>query len=78
MKRFYFVGGPRKGSEVAFLDELARMGGPPAGWRVYPHASGDGRALHVVDVEDETSITAHLERFGKEYEHGPIVEVTAR
>ncbi|NJD27713.1 MAG: hypothetical protein FIA92_05395 [Chloroflexi bacterium] len=47
-------------------------------WLIYPHASGDGRALHVVRAEDEAPILDHLARFEPIYERGPIVEVVER
>ena len=41
MRVFYFVGGPTLGNEVEFYRRLEQAGGPPPGWRIYPHASGD-------------------------------------
>jgi hypothetical protein len=38
MRTYYFVGGPAHGHEDSFFRRLA------------PHANGDGRALHVVEV----------------------------
>jgi hypothetical protein len=77
MRRYYFVGGPRAGSEPVFLHQLEEVGGAPSGWRIYPHADKGGQALHIVDVEDETDIDIHLSQFGSLYERGPIVEVVA-
>jgi hypothetical protein len=42
---------------------------------VYPHASGDGRALHVVHAESCDELTRHLERFDGIYSRDEIVEV---
>jgi hypothetical protein len=49
MRVFYFVGGPTAGNAPEFFRRLEEAGGPPPGWRVYRHASGDGRALHLVE-----------------------------
>jgi hypothetical protein len=77
MKTFYFVGGPIDGQGEAFRRRLAEIGGVPPGWHIYPHASGDGQALHVVTTDAEESISAHLANFDPIYMHGPIVEVIA-
>ena len=77
MSTYYFVGGPIAGQQHAFLERLVQIGGVPGGWVVFPHATGDGRALHLVEVEKEDDILAHLAQFGPIYEHGPIVEVAA-
>jgi hypothetical protein len=77
MRTFYFVGGPIDGQGEAFRRRLAQVGGSPPGWQIYPHASGDGRALHVVSTEAEEAIEAHLANFDPIYMHGPIVEVIA-
>jgi hypothetical protein len=78
MKHYYFIGGPRGGSEDAFIEKLKGIGGPPPGWLIYPHANRDGRALHVIETDAPTSISDHLEQFGSMYERGPIVEVVER
>lgn len=78
MRTYYFVGGPREGREAAFFGRLQELGGAPPDWRIYPHASGDGRALHLVEAESEAPILAHLAQFGELYEYGPIVEVAHR
>ena len=75
MKLFYFVGGPVDGQQDAFFRRLAEVGGSPPGWRLYPHAGQDARALHLVEATGEEEIDAHLGRFGPIYERGPIVEV---
>lgn len=75
MRTFYFVGGPIEGEGEAFRRRLAEIGGSPVGWKVYPHASGDGGALHVVTTDAEESISAHLANFDPIYAHGPIIEV---
>ena len=78
MRLFNFVGGAAAGAEAAFARRLTELGGPPAGWRVLPHADGKGLALHLVEAEDESAIDRHLEHFGAAYARGPIVEVVAR
>jgi hypothetical protein len=78
MRTYYFVGGPRAGEEETFFAQLEAVGGAPEGWRIYPHAGSDGRALHLVEAESEAPILAHLAHFGSIYERGPIVEVTER
>ena len=69
MRRFYFIGGPAEGQQDAFFRCLAEIGGPPPGWRLYPHVGHDGRVLHLIDANSEAEIEAHLAQFG------PIVEV---
>lgn len=78
MRTFYFVGGPIGGEGEAFRRRLAEIGGSPPGWHIYPHASGDGQALHVVTTDAEESIESHLAKFDPIYTHGPIVEVVSR
>lgn len=75
MRTYYFVGGPVDGQTDAFLSRLREVGGPPGGWRIYPHASGDGQALHLVQSPALEPILAHLAQFGPIYRHGPIFEV---
>jgi hypothetical protein len=75
---YYFVGGPVAGQQEAFFQRLAQIGGSPDGWAVYPHASGDGQALHVVEADGEAKILAHLAQFRLAYERGPIVQVMPR
>lgn len=75
MGTFYFIGGPRPGQFDEFLERLAGVGGSPKGWRIYPHASGDGRALHVVVTESPGSILDHLANFADIYDHSEIVEI---
>lgn len=77
MKSFYFVGGPRPGHEQEFFRRLQEIGGAPAGWQIFPHAS-DARALHLVDGNSMDEIHAHLAGFGNIYEHGEIVEIVRR
>jgi hypothetical protein len=45
MKKFYFVGGPKTGQSEEFFRRLNQIGGTPFGWRIYPHAVNDGKAL---------------------------------
>jgi hypothetical protein len=68
MPTYYFVGGPMSGHADEFFTRLAAAGGTPAGWQVSPHASGDGKALHVVRVDSEDAIAAHLAQFADIYE----------
>lgn len=77
MRLFYFVGGPTAGNEQAFVDRLRELGGPPTGWQVYPLADGSGQALHVVTVEAEGAIDAHLANFAPGYQRGPVIELEA-
>jgi hypothetical protein len=74
VRSFYFVGGPRPGREAEFFRRLNEIGGPPPGWQILRHATGD-RALHLVAADSEADIVAHLEEFGDGYEHDAIVEV---
>jgi hypothetical protein len=78
MRVFYFVGGPTAGNAPEFFRRLKEAGGPPPGWRVYPHAGGDGKALHLVEVETEEAITAHLARFSDIYEATVPTEIVER
>ena len=78
MKTYYFVGGPLLGKEEAFFTRLKALGGLPPGWQIYPHASGDGNALHIVTAVSPTDITAHLDHFTEIYQYGPVIEVLER
>jgi hypothetical protein len=42
---------------------------------VLRHASGDGRALHLVEAESPEAILWHLANFERIYAHDDIVEV---
>lgn len=75
MKLFYFVGGPKKGQAEVFFTRLSAIGGTPAGWVIYPHVKGDGKALHVVKAESENQILDHLLHFEGIYDHGAIIEI---
>lgn len=75
MKTYYFVGGPEPGMMDEFRRRLGDAGGPPPGWLVLPHASGDGRALHVVHADSREAVLRHLAHFDGIYAHDPIVEV---
>ncbi len=75
MRTFYFVGGPTAGHAEEFFRRLDELGGPPPGWQLYPHADGDGRALHIVRAANEEAITAHLAHFSDIYEATPPTEV---
>jgi hypothetical protein len=70
MRTFYFVGGPIDGQGEAFRRRLTEIGGVPPGWRIYPHASGDGQALHVVATDTRESIDAHFANFDPIYTRG--------
>jgi hypothetical protein len=74
---FYFVGGPKTGKAPEFFRRLEEAGGPPDGWAIYPHASGDGRALHLVTASSAEPILEHLRRFEDVYERDEIIEVRA-
>jgi len=75
MRTFYFVGGQSAGRVAEFFRRLSEFGGPPPGWQLYPHANGDGKALHIVRVANEDAITAHLAHFSDIYEATPPTEV---
>jgi hypothetical protein len=75
MPTFYFVGGPLPGHSDEFFRRLAQAGGPPPTWQIYPHMSGDGKALHVVRTEAQDAITAHLAQFTDIYEASAPTEV---
>ncbi len=75
MKTYYFVGGPLPGCMDDFRERLGSAGGPPPGWLVLPHASGDGRALHVVQAESREAVLLHLALFDRIYTHDDIIEV---
>jgi hypothetical protein len=77
MKSYYFVGGPLSGRMDEFRRRLDDAGGPPPGWLILPHASGDGRALHVVQAESLDSVQRHLAHFAGIYAHDEIIEVVA-
>jgi hypothetical protein len=77
MNSYYFVGGPLPGTMDEFRRRLDAAGGPPQGWLVLPHASGDGRALHVVLADSREAILRHLAHFEGIYAHDAIVEVRA-
>ncbi len=78
MKKFYFVGGPKAGHSEEFFRRLVSIWGTPPGWRIYPHAVNDGKALHIVDAESPDEILDHLELFSGIYESSEIVEVVER
>lgn len=75
MRTFYFVGGPTPGHAEAFFRRLEAAGGPPPGWRIYPHACGDNKALHIVLTESADSINAHLAQFAEIYEATVPIEL---
>ena len=60
---------------TSLLRRLAHAGGPPPTWQIYPHASGDGKALHLVRAEAADAITAHLGQFADIYAATEPVEV---
>jgi hypothetical protein len=75
MKKFYFVGGPKTGQSEEFFRRLSEIGGPPPGWRIYPHAVNDGKALHIVEAQSPDEILVHLHHFDGIYEQSEIVEI---
>lgn len=75
MKTYYFVGGPLPKRTAEFFTRLKSLGGPPPGWQLFPHATGNGNALHLVQASSTADITAHLDHFADIYQHGPIIEV---
>jgi hypothetical protein len=75
MHTFYFVGGPTPGDAETFFRRLDAAGGPPRGWRIYPHACGDGKALHIVRAESTDPTNAHLAQFADVYEATPPIEL---
>jgi hypothetical protein len=72
MKKFYFVGGPKTGQAEAFFRRLHQIGGTPSGWRIYPRAVNDGKALHIVDVESQDEILNHLQHFALPHKYLPL------
>ena len=78
MNMFYFVGGPKAGHEAEFFRRLQQVGGTPAGWRLYPHTSQDGKALHIVRADSLQQILEHLRHFSDIYERGEIVRISER
>ena len=72
---YYFVCGPPPGKAEEFFRRLTAAGGPPSGWRIYPHASHDGQALHIVEAASRAEITSHLGLFAGLYECGEIIEI---
>ena len=78
MRTFYFVGGPTPNNTGEFFQRLAQVGGPPPSWHIYPHSSGDGKALHLIEAESEDSITAHLARFADIYEATKAIEIVEK
>jgi hypothetical protein len=53
MRTYCFIGGPTPGNRDVFFRRLEAVGGLPAGWSVYPHISGDDKALHIARVDSE-------------------------
>jgi hypothetical protein len=75
MKKYYFIGGPKKGFTEEFFQRLGKIGGPPTGWKIYPIVKEKGKALHIVDAENEGAIKEHLRHFEGIYERGDIIEI---
>jgi hypothetical protein len=78
MSLYYFVGGPVDGKSEEFFRRLAEIGGSPSGWRIYPHAADDGKALHIAEVKTREEILVHLRHFEDIYEHTPITAIVER
>jgi hypothetical protein len=77
MRSYYFVGGPLPGRMDEFRRRLDAAGGPPPGWVVLPHASGDGLALHLVEAGSREEVLGHLAIFAGIYAHDEIFELTS-
>jgi hypothetical protein len=75
---FDFVGGPTEGNGDEFFRRLAQSGGSPPGWKIHPHASGDGKALHLAAADTVDEVLAHLQQFGDIYENTPVIEIVER
>ena len=75
MKTYYFTGGPKSGTQEKFFQRLQEIGGAPQGWIIYPHASDDGQALHIANVDSLQDILNHLAYFDGIYEYDQIIEV---
>lgn len=78
VKKFYFVGGPKEGCSEEFFARLNKIGGPPAGWKIYPHVNNDGKALHVIDATQIDDVNKHLNLFSDIYDRGDIVEIVEK
>ena len=75
MRTYYFIGGPTPGNQETFFCRLEAAGGLPSGWSIYPHTTGDGKALHIARVESADAIAAHLALFADIYQSTEPVEV---
>ncbi|MFZ5644893.1 MAG: hypothetical protein ACOY46_15010 [Bacillota bacterium] len=75
MKKYYFVGGPKKGFVEEFFQRLDRIGGSPSGWSIYPHVESDGKALHIVNAKSRDEVLEHLEQFNDIYDRSEIIEI---
>lgn len=78
MRKFYFVGGPKQGFFEEFFQRLGQIGGSPSGWKIFPHARNDGKALHIVEAETKDKILEHLQRFDDIYERDEIIEIVEK
>jgi len=76
--KYYFVGGPREDHIEEFFKLLKEKGGPPENWTVYPHANGDGKALHIIDGATREEVLEHLSSFMDIYEMSELIEVINR
>lgn len=75
MKTYYFIGRPQPGKRAQFFEKLTEIGGTPPGWKIYPHVSGDGLALHLIEAESPEEIHAHLDHFAGMYTHAEFIEI---
>ena len=48
------------------------------GWKIYPHANHDGKALHIMEAENIIVILEHLQHFDGIYDRGNITEIIER
>ena len=69
------MGGPKAGHADEFFQRLTQIGGTPVTWQIYPHAAGDGKALHVIEAESLREILDHLRHFADIYDHTEILEI---
>lgn len=67
-----------EGFAEEFFRRLGALGGPPPGWRIYPHAGSDGKALHIIEAESREEIIEHLNNFAGIYDRGEIIEIIDR
>jgi len=74
-KKYYFIGGPKEEHMAEFFRLLTEKGGPPENWAVYPHANGDGKALHIIEGASVEDVLEHMSSFRDMYEMSDIIEL---